>query len=895
MVVLALASAALGFGCGDKDPAVQGTGGDVGAGGDGGAGGTGGTGGGAGESGSWSDTELKIPGLDGAVEVALDKQGILHAACSTDEDCVRVMGYFHAQNRFWQMDIQRRAARGRLSTLIGMLGIDQDKYMRLFMSTTAGEPIEEAIWSILDEETKTLLEAYSEGVNAWLADMRAGRNGAALTEEYKAPLVMGTPSSIPDWDPLDSVAFARLMTYMLSESSDVELSLAQAFPKLGSTPELAVDLFTLRPAVKSYTIPASGGTFPMKAPVDLEKIRALQDRLRPLESLFAAAQAASTVMTRWAPQGEPAGSNNWVVAPSKTTHGKALLANDPHLGLSNPSVWYFAEIDSKTKGTGTLHVAGGSFPGIPMIPIGRNETLTWGATVAYYDVTDVYVESLTTDGNGVLFDGGTVPLVRREHTFQVAGGAPVKVTLEWVPHHGPVIQKNPATGQAITVKWTGHEPTNELRAFLNLNRASTVAEGKEALKDFEVGAQNFVMADTQGNIGWYPHARVPNRPWASYEQANPFGSMPPWMPLPGGGSAEWQGFVPADQLPQLFNPPKGFIATANQDMTGATESGDPTSHGYPMLQDVVDPGFRHARIVHRLEAGGSAHDPAMMMDIQGDDYSLLGRTVLPHILAAADAAGTLSARAQTLVAALRDWNYTCPTGLAGHAPGSAPSDDEAERTAAIGCMAFHYTLPRVLDVAYGDKYAKAGLSVASFDASMSIRSLVIALERPTERLSGDALWNKLDGTVRSKDEVLVAGIEKAANDIVAPLGSDSSKWLWGRKHTLTFKTEISQLAPKLDIGPFATPGGQFTVNVANPGFDGLGFSHGAGASLRIVSEAGADGMITWMQLPGGQDLHRDGEHYGDLVEAWLENRSFILLFDRDSVAAKAPVRILATP
>src|SRR5690606_26367923 len=199
-------------------------------------------------------------------------------------------------------------------------------------------------------------------------------------------------------------------------------------------------------------------------------------------------------------------------------------------------------------GRGTLHVAGATFPGIPAVVIGRNERVAWGATVAYFDVTDVYVEELSADGQSVIFEGEEVPIVRKEVGFRVAGKDPHLATLEFVPHHGPILKKDVANRTAITVRWTGHEPTNEIRAFLGLNRAGSVAEAREALRAFEVGAQNFVLADVEGSIGCYPHAPTPSRRGASQTTEDPDVTRPPWMPLSGEGPAEWEGILHEEAL-----------------------------------------------------------------------------------------------------------------------------------------------------------------------------------------------------------------------------------------------------------------------------------------------------------------------------------------------------------
>jgi len=904
VLALAVAMAALASsGCGDDGPSK----------GSGGAGGTGGQGGSGGEGGDEPITGLGIPGLSAPVEASIDDAGILHLSCETDDDCVAALGYFHADNRFFQMDLQRRYGRGQLAAMVPMM-LSQDTAMRPFMSTRDGEPLEDVIWEMLDDELKGMLEAYSAGVNAWLDDARAGRNGAKLTEEYLLPLVNISPAAIRDWEPKDSVAIARLMTLLLSDTRSVEMMLGEAFPTLPT--ELAADFFTVRPGAKSYTVPAGGaglaGARAAAAGVDLEGIEALQARLAPVAALMAQARSELPDLSIFADPQEAAGSNNWVVAPERTTAGKALLANDPHLSLSNPSIWYLAEMDSKTRGSGTLHVAGGTFPGIPSMPIGRNENLAWGATVAYYDAMDIYVETLNEAGDAVIFNGEEVKLLVRELEFEMAGSAPVTRTVEWVPHHGPVVAKDVANRTAITVKWTGHEATNELKAFVDLTRASTVEEGKEALETFKVGAQNFVLADTKGSIGWYPHANIPTRPWASFNQADPAAgdSLPPWMPLPGDGSAEWGPYIPAEELPQLFDPADGFIATANQDMNGSTEDGDPTNDDHPMLQSFAAPGFRQARI---LEWIGDRTDltPEAMIELQGDTFSTLGAMIVPHLLeAAAGGPSEPSEAFDELVDALANWDFFCPTGLDGHDTKSPYVADEAVAASSIGCTAFHFTLARVLDEAYGDKLAliwpgkKENERMTGANLNWLIRPLVIALERPEDRISGDALWNRLDESgevaeVREPAAVLLAGLERAATSSASLLGADPNDWRWGRFHTVTFRTELSALVPTLDLGPFPTHGGLFTVNVANPQLSISGrpnYSHSNGASLRIVSELSEEsGVVTWIQLPGGQDLHRDGAHYGDLVPGWLDNEPVRFLFEREEVDDLAVSKVTVEP
>lgn len=833
--------------------------------------------------------DIRIRGMEGTARVFFDRDGILHARCLTDADCLRVLGYFHASSRFFQMDLQRRAARGRIGSL-AKAAAGMDPLHRAMFSTPEGEPLEEEIWRLLSNEERDLLEAYSQGVNGWLADLREGRNGARLTEEY-ALLGVVEPSVIPEWEALDTVAFARLMTYLLSTSWENEIRYGDAFSRLAEVSvEAAVDHFNLRPAAKVYTLPAAeAAALSEPASPDLEGLREAAARLAGVRSLVEGLLEDRPSLSFLPRYDQAFGSNNWVLAPSRTRDGKAILANDPHLQLSNPAIFYLAHLDAVSAGRGKLHVAGATFPGIPAVVIGRNERVAWGATVAYFDVMDVYVEELSADGRSVIFEGEEVEIVRKEAIFEVAHEKePTLAMLEWVPHHGPIVAKDEEAGRALSVRWTGHEPSNELRAFLGINMAGTVDEAREALRSFEVGAQNFVLADVDGAIGWYPHARLPNRPWASYSMADPASSLPPWMPLPGDGSAEWEGYLDEKEVPRAFDPPAGFIATANQDLTGETADGDPTSTGRPMLQNMPAPGVRMARILDLIEAGGNEHTVESTLALQFDDHSLLGEWIVPKLLDATEGA-ELSEEAETLVGAMRDWDFTCPTGLATSDPKGAPHPDAEVRKASIGCAAFHFTLVRLFHVAFEDRQQTAKLN--SWNLNHLVRPLVIALLRPDELVQDpEAFWTPLEGEgeSRTEREALLEALERAASEIVGPWGKDPEGWLWGRVHTVSFASELG--LPFLAHGPFAAPGGLLTVNVANHGIaPGSNFTFDAGASLRIVNELGEDGITTWVQLPGGRDLHRDSDHYGDLVERWLVGEPIRMPFSVEEVEEAAEV------
>jgi penicillin amidase len=588
--------------------------------------------------------------------------------------------------------------------------------------------------------------------------------------------------------------------------------------------------------------------------------------------------------------GEDFGSNNWVVAPAQTSGGTAaLLANDPHLGFSNPSVWYLVSIDSKSAGSGTVHVAGSSFAGLPSIIIGQNEDLAWGMTTTFFDMSDVYIETLSPDGNGVFFNEQVVPFVSRDFTFGQAGAGDVTASFLYVPHHGPVISIDRAGGTAVTVRWTGQDADTDLNFLLGLAKATSVEDARTgALRQVTTIGQNFVLADKGGNIAWLPYNRLPGRPWAS-------ALLPPWLPLPGDGSAEWTGTVPYDDLPQVVNPTAGWVATANNDMSGAMLDGDPTNDGNPWFQTFMAVGLRHERIVQLLADGLGAHSTGTMVAAQADVHSLFGERLLPRVFEAVDSEGaTLTPAGETLVATLRAWQFTCPTGLVDRDPTSAKVADAAVAAESAGCAAFHVLVPQLLERIFDDEINAAGVDTIRAHARPEV--LIQLLDDPGSLLGGETYWDDVS-TPGTQDEadIVPAAVNAAATWITTNLGPTPDDWRWGRIHTITLAADVFDAAgiPRYNNGPWANDGGNYTVDVANVGLGGTGgahagrYSHGSGPSMRFVCEVSSTGPRCTTQLPGGQ-RNRPGEaHYEDLFVKWLKNESIPLPFLPAEVDAAA--------
>ncbi|MGB8328652.1 MAG: penicillin acylase family protein, partial [Polyangiales bacterium] len=566
--------------------------------------------------------------------VYFDEHGIFNADCSTDEDCAMALGYYHAFDRFVQMDIRRRFSTGRLADLLlpGLAPFFVDDFadLRALFSTREGQPAEEFLYAQASPKTKALLDAYAVGVNQWISDMKNGENGATFPREFSHPLLSYTPEAVPAWTPQDSVAAVLALIENLTNDESVEVAAGNARALINDDSKFT-DLWSRRPLAESAILPLD---WTPPAPTAAAKRLASARSARPNsasvirrlhEKLERTIDLRRLILGLDRSDGE-IGSNNWVVGPSLTTSGNALLSNDPHLGMTQPATWYLAHLDAKTHGNGEIHSAGVTFAAVPWVLIGQNESIAWGMTTTYMDFTDVYVETLVKDSSGnptgVMFKGAEVPFTRVPFTVTFSDGNSEQRELLFVPHHGAVREIDAANGTALTLRWTGNDADSDINFLTELVRSTTVDEARVALQNITSVGQNVVVMDSENNIGWFPYNRLPKRTWAT----NLAGDAPSWLPLDGSGDYEWDTYFDLVELPQAYNPASGYVATANNDMTGALFDGDPTTlfdgQSHPPYQVDAAAGFRHAQIVKLIEGMGSNHTRQTMDAIVSDVYSL---------------------------------------------------------------------------------------------------------------------------------------------------------------------------------------------------------------------------------------------------------------------------------
>ncbi|MGH6912317.1 MAG: penicillin acylase family protein, partial [Geminicoccales bacterium] len=536
--------------------------------------------------------EVRVSGLEEAVSVVRDRFAIPHIEAESLLDASFALGFVHAQDRLWQMEFQRRLGAGRLSEIVGPATLPSDRFMRtlgLYRRAAAS-------FGHLEPATRAWLEAYADGVNAYLAT----RSGA-LPPEF---LIL-RHDDIEPWRPADSLVWLRMMALDLSLNWRDELARARLARRL-SRAQIA-DLWP---------------DYPDDAPVTLSELA----RGLPFDALAEALPPAPA-------RGQ--GSNAWVMAGSRSATGAPLLANDPHLGLQAPGVWYLAHLRSPEA-----ELIGATLPGVPAVVLGHNGTIAWGLTNTGPDTQDLFVERIDpTDPGRYLAPGGTRPFATREEVIRIKGEEPVRLQVRET-RHGPVLSDLVLDGaatfgaeHAVALAWTGlAEDDATLQALLELGSARNWSEFVSALSGVGSPMQNVLYADAEGHIGFIAPGRVPIRKAGDGR----------W-PAPGWtGEHDWQGFVPYDELPRALDPEDGVLFNANNRIV---------PEGYPYLLSADwEPAYRARRLRAALEA--DRHSLESFAGLQVDQLSLLAKDFLPVMLEAAPAGGEAAA----MVARLREWD-----------------------------------------------------------------------------------------------------------------------------------------------------------------------------------------------------------------------------------------------
>ncbi len=824
---------------------------------------------------------IRIEGLHAPVSVIRDQAGIAQIYAADPHDLFLAQGYVHAQDRLWQMEFWRHISSGRLAELFGPSELATDRFIR----TLGWRAAAERDLGALSGETRDALQAYADGVNAYLADHR-GSLGLPFVVAGLKNGSGGLGGYQPEpWTVLDSIAWQKVQAFNLGGNYAQEIFRLFADAKLGDpaltdqlNPPYAADMPVIVPSTGAPT--AAADTTGERAAVagttgaDLAAWRELVGLGQHALALAGLDRATGLVGSHGI------GSNDWVVAPSKSATGRALLANDPHLGISMPSVWYMNGLHCRDVSPACPYdVSGVSFPGSPLVILGHNARIAWGATNVGPDVEDLFIERVDpADPGKYLYRGQSIPFETRQETIRVAGGPDETITVRST-RHGPILNdvvdelKDSSTLYAL--RWTATAaPDTTLQAFLEINRAGSWDDFRAALRSYVAPSQNFVYADVEGHIGYQVPGWIPVRADPRDRGARP---VPGW-----DGAHEWVDRIPYDALPRLFDPPSGLIVTANNAVVDR-------GNRY-FISDEWDPGYRAKRITGLLgeaAAAGGVTTEAMRR-IQLDTTILRAPLVTRHL----SGVEPRTADGATVRSQIRAWDGRC----------------ELDRRGCSAYMAFEYRLLRGLfDDDLGD------LARDYVGTPVAWQALIALLDRPTDRWWDDRTTSD---RVETAPEIIAAALDAAGRDLRAALG-DESGWTWGRLHTATFReptfgsSGIGPLEWYFDVGPLAVPGAAGAVNNTYYRFsraypDPSDPTSRPATDLRTIFEVtnlpSYRLTVDLGDLDGARIVQTTGQsgnpfdrHYGDLVTAWARGETVPLPFSRAAVEASAAATLTLAP
>lgn len=762
-----------------------------------------------------------LGGLVESVEVIVDIYGIPHIYGEHEADAMFALGYMHAKDRLWQMDFNRRAAQGKLSEIMGPEALEHDVFVRTIgLNRLAREAVERA------KEHPGLygaLTAYAWGINSYIAETMPD----GLSPEFQK---MGyTPDP---WTPVDSLAIGKAMAWELCGSMD-DLYLGTLVEKLGArtVDELfPVDRYREIPIIPSSFSSADLGAADSNGATAAAGGSSLTPGHKEgsMASAYLAAIEGASYRYRILGSDRLVGSNNWVIDGKKSATGKPILASDPHLGFSLPSVWYAAHV--KARG---IDVMGVTLPGAPSIVIGHGRHIAWGITNTQADVTDFFVERLSKDKTQYLHRGEWKPLDIISESIRVRSLEPREIRILKTVH-GPIL---PAAGQNMSVQWAGAFAGDDALAYYLLNRAMDYDDFAAAMQAVGAPAQNFVYADSSGMIAMWVAGLFPVR-------KSGLGRVP----VDGSsGDFDWDGFVPKIETPHKANPDQHYLASANQ--RPASER-----YGYYLGYE-WDPGYR-ARRINQLLSSHNSITVEQMRAFQTDTYDTAAEAMLPRLVNACGGAfeeGKLYAHALEV---LRNWDF--------HTTADSPAPTIWWRW-----------LDRLRDSVWQDEWKAAGIDLMEDSWGHTglnkwhppLEALErIVVEDPTSKWFDDVATENRE----TLPDIAARSFRLALDELRGDFGGNISEWTWG----VTNRLRIDHLTgdPMLGRGGHPLSGSDLTLSARGSGSDVTG-----GPSWRMVVDFSDLDVLSGV-YPGGQSGDPKSLHYDDMIDVWVRDEYIDLPF-----------------
>lgn len=788
------------------------------------------------------DGEMTLRGLGGEVEVIRDGDGVPHIYAADPRDLFMAQGFVHSQDRFWQMDTWRHIGAGRLAEMFGEGQVETDAFIRAM----GWYRLAEAQLDRASSEEREWLEAYAAGVNAYLEQ----RSPAELGLEYTVLNAVNWSYEPEPWTPADTIVWGKVISWDLRSNIDDEI-------------DRALMLSVMTPEELAVWYPGYPETAPLIVEGDGPRVSGPGIDPSPVEAGLAAlrrtAGNADLIDAMTGGGGEGLGSNSWVVDGSRSATGAPILANDPHLGIRMPSIWYQVGLHCRPKGADCpFDVAGFSFAGAPGVVIGHNDRIAWGFTNLAPDVMDLYVERVNPENpDQYEVNGEWIDMEVHTETIRVAGGDDVDVVVR-ATRHGPVVSDvfgrlddfsdsglDLPDPYAVALRWTAFDDEPPLtRALFGLNAAQGWDEFRTALRTFTVPAQNVVYADVDGNIGYQTPGLIPIR--ASGDGRLPVAG---WT-----DQHEWTGYLPFEELPFVFNPESGYLVTANNAVADGA---------YPhLITTDWNLGDRATRLVELLGDGGelSLND---MATFQGDTRNVTARRMTPVLLGAGTTG--LSEAERAAVDLMEGWD--------------GDNDADSSGAAVFEAVWRRFLLSTLEDDLPEDIEIEGG---ARWSLAMAA-------------LAGDPSNRFWDDRTTPEDEDLSDMVHAAwrlgVADLVELLGDDPGDWAWGDLHTATFRNEtlgesgVGLVEAIFNRGPYTTSGGFDVVN-ATGWTPAAGFVVDWIPSMRMIVDLG-DLSRSLAVNSTGQSGHAYHGHYTDQVDPWRLGAMLPFRWDRDQIEADA--------
>ncbi|KQY60286.1 penicillin amidase [Aeromicrobium sp. Root495] len=805
---------------------------------------------------SFPDTSgtVRLDGVDGTVRIVRDAKGIPQVYADDPDDLFFAQGYVQAQDRFYEMDFRRHVTSGRLAELVGDGALETDEFVR----TLGWRRVAEQEYRELDDGTKTLLRSYARGVNAYIE----GKSGSQLSLEYTVLSLTGPDYRPEPWTPADSVAWIKAMAWDLRSnmSDEIERTLLASSDL---TREQVEQLYPEYPR-QNATIVGDAGTVEDGAfeaePADDASAESAPDLGRSAVASLTRASRAARRLPALLGTGDGIGSNSWVVDGSRSSTGKPILANDPHLAPSMPGIWYQVGLHcNQVTAACPYDVAGFSFAGMPGVVVGHNRSIAWGVTTMYADVADLYLEKVA--GDTYEYRGRRLPVVTRQETFKVAGGKSKTITVRST-RHGPILSdldddiedvgRAGGGDHEVALRWTALTPRPTIKAVFALGRAQDWDEFREAAKLFTVPSQNLVYADRKGHIGYQSPGAIPIRSRGDGR----------W-PVPGwDGRHEWTGYVPFDELPSVLDPSDGFIVTANNKVIG-------DQYPYVLGADTA-PGYRSQRIRDLLTGHEGKLSVADMTRLQLDESNPLAPQLVP-LLQAISLDDAFDRQGQDV---LRGWDF----------------QQDADSAAAAY---FNVVWRHLLKGTFADQLPE-GHRPNGGERWFQVVSTI--LKDP-----GSPWWDdvRTPGVVERRDDVLAQAMREARNELTAKQARDPDDWSWGRLHRLELvnptlgESGIGLVESIFNRGPYEVGGGSGLVNAT--GWDAReGYEVTAVPSMRMVVDLDDLDRSRWIQLTGNSG-HAYHANYLDQAPLWAEGKTLPWAFGERAVERSAENTLTLEP